>query len=65
MTITTMKQARKAFSELLDEIYPEGLEIYGTKFKNAKSLRRNDPIMFNEELLNWLDSEGIDTDDLA
>lgn len=51
------------FVDILNEEYGE-VEIVGYTYMAGDVLREIDPIAFRELYLDWLDSEGIDEDDV-
>ena len=59
---TTLSAALAAYDEILDEVY----DLASVDFSYAASrvLKEIDPIAYREGFWNWLDSEGIDSDDL-
>lgn len=63
MEFETWYDAEQAFDEMLDTSYPV-IEIGYLVFSPAKVLFKCDPIAYRTALLDWLDSEGIDTDEL-
>ena len=63
MDVTTWHEAEEAFDEMLDEIY-EPVEVAGLTFNPSRVLYNLDPIAYRCSLLDFLDSEGIDTDEL-
>jgi hypothetical protein len=63
-TIATWDEAREAYRDMLDEIYGE-LEVAGLTYQTSRVLEEIDPIAFRCGLLDWLDAEGIDSDDLT
>lgn len=64
MEYETWYDAEQAFDEMLDECYP-ALRVGFLVFSPSKVLFECDPIAYRTELLDWLDSEGVDTDELA
>lgn len=56
----TMSEAIAAFEVDLDE----GHGIVMGRWSVADIMRNLDPIMYREEFYYWLDSQGIDSDDL-
>ena len=63
MEFETWYDAEQAFDEMLDDCYPV-IEIGCLIFSPSKVLFKCDPVAYRTELLDWLDSEGIDTDEL-
>ena len=59
---TTLSAALAAYDEMLDEVY--ALEEGGFPYAASRVLKEIDPIAYREGFWNWLDSEGIDSDDL-
>ena len=64
MEFETWYDAEQAFDEMLDECYP-ALRVGYLVFSPSKVLLNCDPVAYRTELLDWLDSEGIDTDELG
>jgi hypothetical protein len=52
-----------AYNDRLNDTHDE-VEIAGIGFLPSEILRECDPIAYRVGLSDWLDSEGIDTDDL-
>ena len=63
MEFETWYDAEQAFDEMLDDCYP-AIRIGYLIFSPSKVLFNCDPVAYRTELLDWLDSEGIDTDEL-
>jgi len=63
MEFETWYDAEQAFDEMLDGSYPV-IEIGYLLFSPSEVLFNCDPVAYRTELLDWLDSEGIDTDEL-
>lgn len=64
MEFETWYDAEQAFDEMLDDCYPVIRLGYHT-FSPSKVLFNCDPVAYRTALLDWLDSEGIDTDELG
>lgn len=62
--ITTWEQADEAWDEYLDEIADE-FRVGDLTYQPSRVLRAVDPIAYRCGLLDYLDSLGIDSDDLA
>lgn len=56
---TTMSEAINAYDDMLDELYGE---LMG--YAASRILREVDPIAYRVGFHDWIDSEGIDSDDL-
>lgn len=56
---TTMSEAIEAYDDMLDDVYGEPMG-----YAASRILREVDPIAYRCGLLDWLDGEGIDSDDL-
>lgn len=63
MSMTTWDEAVEQFDEFLDEITGE-VVILGMTFLPSRILKETDPIAYRESLFNYIDGEGIDSDDL-
>ena len=63
MEFETWYDAEQAFDEMLDDSYP-AIKIGYLTFSPAEVLFNCDPVAYRAGLLDWLDSEGIDTDEL-
>ncbi len=61
--IITWREAREAFEALLDEMHPP-LNFGFVKVHPSTALREADPIAYRQGLLDFLDAEGVDSDDL-
>ena len=59
---TTLSAALAAYDEMLDEVY--ALESKDFPYAASRVLREVDPIAYRVGFWDWLDSEGIDSDDL-
>ena len=58
----TWNEAEASFDDLLD---CEGtIEIMGISFDRSRILREIDPIAYRSGLFDYIDAEGIDSDDL-
>ena len=64
MEFETWYDAEQAFDEMLDESYPT-VFIDAMNFSPSEVLFNCDPIAYRTELLDWLESVGIDTDELG
>lgn len=63
MEFETWYDAEQAFDEMLDDCYPV-IRLGYLVFSPSKVLFKCDPIAYRTELLDWLDAEGVDTDEL-
>ena len=63
MEFETWYDVEQAFNEMLDECYP-CIEIGFLPFSPSEVLFSCDPVAYRTELMDWLDSDGIATDDL-
>ena len=63
MEFETWYDAEQAFDEMLDDCYPV-IRLGFLVFSPSKVLFNCDPVAYRTELLDWLDSEGVDTDEL-
>lgn len=63
MSMTTWDEAVEQFDEFLDEITGE-VVILGMTFLPSRILKETDPIAYRESLFNYIDGEGVDSDDL-
>lgn len=61
--MTTWDEAVEQFDEFLDEITGE-VVILGMTFLPSRILKETDPIAYRESLFNYIDGEGVDSDDL-
>lgn len=59
----TVSEAVEAFEDFINET-SASVELLGMEYAPAKVLREVDPTAFRVCFLDWLDSEGIDSDDL-
>lgn len=59
----TVSEALEVFEEMLNESVPHVI-IAGIRFAPSDILRELDPIAFRYEFYDWLDAEGVDSDDL-
>lgn len=57
---TTLSEAMAAYDDMLDEVYPD--QIMG--LAASRILREVDPIAYRVGFHDWLDGEGVDSDDL-
>ena len=64
MTIDNYDDAVNAFEDMLDEVCGPVI-IAGHSYDAAYALKEVDPIAYREAFLNWLDSEGVDSDSLT
>lgn len=63
MQFTTEVEAYAAYDEMLDEVC--GPKTIGEARFDASTILKNcDPIAYRVGFYDWLDSEGIDPDDL-
>lgn len=62
--ITTWYEAEQTYDQYVDETHGP-INILGIEYDAARTLKAIDPIHYREAILNWLDFEGIDTDELA
>lgn len=53
-------EAIEAYDDMLDEVYPNQV----MDLSAARILRKVDPIAYRAGFFDWLDGEGIDSDDL-
>lgn len=60
--VTTWDEAYEAWDEALDE--HGDVIVCGLAFSASRVLRECDPIAYRTYMLDWLDGEGIDSDDL-
>ena len=64
MQFTTETEAYAAYDEMLDEVCgPKTIGVLS--FDASTILKECDPIAYRVGFHEWLDSEGIDSDDLA
>lgn len=63
MDITTWTEAYEAYDEMLDDVYGEW-DLGIVMLSASRALRFTDPIAYRTGLNDWLDAEGIDSDDL-
>lgn len=59
----TWQQAIDAFDDFLDSTEAE-VVVFGMKFFPAQILKECDPIAYRCSLMDFIDSEGVDSDDL-
>ena len=59
----TMSEAIEAYDDMLNEIHDWPV-IGGISFAPSDILRECDPIAYRVGFHDWIDAEGIDTDDL-
>lgn len=55
-------EATQAYNEMLNDCYPMA-DICGYKVQPAYALKRFDPIAYRCGFIDWLDSEGLTTDE--
>lgn len=60
---TTWSEAEQSFDDMLDEITGP-VKVGGLEFVASRVLRKMDPIAYRVGLHDFIDSEGIDSDDL-
>lgn len=58
----TWAEAEESFDDFLD--ITEGVEIMGITFSRSRILREIDPTAYQTGLAEYIDAEGIDSDDL-
>lgn len=63
MEITTYTEAIDSFNDMMDECHPQTV-IGFSIFSASRVLLDCDPIAYRCSFLDWLDSEGIDSDSL-
>lgn len=63
MSMTTWDEAVEQFDEFLDEITGE-VDILGMTFLPSRILKEMDPIAYRTSLFDYIDGEGINSDDL-
>lgn len=56
-------EAERTFDDYMEE-HVGTIEIFGVEYDPATVLKRIDPIHYREAILNWLDADGIDSDQL-
>lgn len=61
--ITTWEEAEEQYSDMLDEITGP-VNILGMEYSASRVLREMDPIAYRVGLHDYIDSEGVDSDDL-
>lgn len=61
--ITTMSEAINQFDEMLDDCYTP-LQFGDMSLAPSRCLREVDPIAYRTMFYDYMDSEGIETDDL-
>ena len=64
MEFETWYDVEQAFNEMLDDRY-EIVFVGSMLFSPSEVLFNCDPVAYRTELMDWLDSEGIDTDELG
>lgn len=60
---TNYTEAIAAYDEMLDEAYGP-VRVAGYEFDTSRVLREMDPIAYRVGFFDWLDGEGVDSDDL-
>lgn len=60
----TVRQALDAYDEALNEVHGPVM-VAGYEFGTSRTLKELDPIAYRVGFHDWLDSEGIDSDDLT
>lgn len=63
MEFETWYDAEQAFEEMLDACC-ETVFVGSKSFSPSEVLFNCDPVAYRTELMDWLDAEGIDTDEL-
>ena len=63
MEFETWYDAEQAFDEILDDYYPQ-VSFGWLYFAPSQIWKNCAPIAYRTRLLDWLDAEGIDTDEL-
>ena len=61
--MNTWKEAEEAYDDMLDEVSGP-VRIGSLEFSASRVLREMDPIAYRVGLHEFIDSEGIDSDDL-
>ena len=61
--MNTWKEAEEAYDDMLDEVSGP-VRIGSLEFSASRVLREVDPIAYRVGLHDFIDSEGIDSDDL-
>lgn len=64
LMITTWEEAEEQYSDMLDEISGP-VVVGGLEFAASRVLREMDPIAYRVGLHDYIDGEGIDSDDLT
>lgn len=59
----TWDEARQAFNDMIDETTPP-VELLGIEYTPSRVLLEVDPIAYRTTFSDWLDGEGIDSDEL-
>lgn len=62
MEWVTWDDARESFDDLLDECGP--VMVAGLEYMPSRVLREVDPIAYRCGLIDYIDSEGVDSDTL-
>ena len=55
-------EATAAYDDMLDEVY-EDVQIAGYSYSTSNALKEVDPIAYHTGMSDWLDGEGITTDE--
>lgn len=63
MTYTTISETVDAYNEMLDEIYGP-VSLAGIEWDASTVLENMDPCAYKTGWIEYMDSAGIDTDDL-
>jgi hypothetical protein len=64
MTYTTVREALDAYDEYLDEYPGDTVNVCGIEFDRSRILRELDPTAYRCYFADWLDTQGIDSDEL-
>ena len=59
----TWEQAENSFDDMLDET--NEIEIMGMSYSASRVLKDHDPTAYRCMLMDYIDGEGIDSDDLT
>lgn len=62
MTYSTISESVDAYETMIDDCYPR-VNI-GLEWRASDVLRTMDPCAFKTGWIEWLDADGIDSDDL-
>ena len=60
---TTMSEAIESYDEMIDETHP-AVELLGGTYDPVTLIRRIDPIAYRVGFYDYMDSLGVDTDEL-